>query len=147
MINLNCEVDFIDNKFFHKLFKKIYKSTNKIISKNDHRIVDVTFVSLNEIKKINKLYRNKNNVTDVISFAFDESISSNQILGEIYICLEKAKQQAKEFNHSLKRELCFLFVHGLLHLYGYDHINKKDEEIMFNLQSKILEKCKIYKES
>lgn len=147
MINLNCEVDFNDNKLFNKLFKKIYKKTNKIISRNDRRIVDVTFVSLDEIKKINKSYRNKNSVTDVISFALDESISSNQILGEIYICLEKAKQQAKEFNHSLKRELCFLFVHGLLHLYGYDHNNKKDEEIMFNLQTKILEKCKIYKES
>ena len=61
------------------------------------------------------------------------------ILGDIYISLDKASEQAKEYGHSMKRELCFLFVHGLLHLLGYDHMKKEDEEIMFPLQDKILE--------
>ena len=61
------------------------------------------------------------------------------ILGDIYISLDKASEQAKEYGHSMKRELCFLFVHGLLHLLGYDHMKKEDEEIMFSLQDKILE--------
>ena len=59
-------------------------------------------------------------------------------LGEIYISLDKAHSQAVEYNHSFKRELCFLLTHGLLHLLGYDHMNKDDEEEMFNLQEKVL---------
>mgnify|MGYP004447298091 FL=1 len=59
-------------------------------------------------------------------------------LGDIYISLDKAQEQAQEYGHPLDRELRFLFVHGLLHLLGYDHMTKKDEEKMFPLQEKIL---------
>ena len=70
----------------------------------------------------------------------DEKLHSKTVvdLGEIYISLEKAIEQAKEYNHSLKRELTFLFLHGLLHLLGYDHMKEEDEKIMFNLQDEIL---------
>ena len=61
-----------------------------------------------------------------------------RLLGEIYICIPKMIDQAKEYGHTEKRELSFLAVHGLLHLLGYDHMNKKDEEIMFGLQELIL---------
>ena len=60
------------------------------------------------------------------------------MLGDIYISIDKAKEQAKEYGHSLKRELCFLMTHGFLHLLGYDHMEKEDEMIMFPLQEKIL---------
>lgn len=133
------------NKKFIDSFIAIYNYTNQLLKQKD-KLVEINFVSQNEIKKINSKYRNKNSVTDVISFAFDESMASKMVLGEIYICTKRAKKQAKEFGHSLTREMCFLFVHGLLHLYGYDHINKKDEEIMFKLQEKILQHCKIYRE-
>ena len=59
-------------------------------------------------------------------------------LGEIYISIDKALEQAKEYGHSEKREFCFLFVHGLLHLLGYDHMNSEDEKVMFGLQDIIL---------
>ena len=59
-------------------------------------------------------------------------------LGDIYISVEKAVEQAKEYGHSVNRELSFLFVHGLLHLLGYDHMNEEDEKVMFDLQEKIL---------
>ena len=59
-------------------------------------------------------------------------------LGDIYISVEKAIEQANEYGHSVKRELSFLFVHGLLHLLGYDHMNEEDEKVMFDLQEKIL---------
>ena len=68
-------------------------------------------------------------------------------LGDIYISLDKAKSQAKEYNHSLKRELCFLLTHGFLHLLGYDHMNKDDEEIMFNLQEEILNSYGVRREN
>ena len=99
------------------------------------------------IKEINRDYRGIDKETDVISFAFldnderrVEKLQNPGIvdLGEIYISLPKAISQAEEYGHSLKRELYFLFLHGLLHLLGYDHMKKEDELIMFNLQDEIL---------
>lgn len=111
--------------------------------------VDVSLVDDDTIQTINRDYRKIDRVTDVISFAFlddkdprdqinDPSIP--QMLGEIFICVPQAKRQAKEIGNSELRELRFLFVHGLLHLLGYDHMKKEDEEIMFPLQEVILSK-------
>ena len=96
------------------------------------------------IHDINKKYRNIDKETDVISFALedekDEQFSSKKrVLGDIYISIDKAKSQAKEYGHSLKREISFLAVHGLLHLLGYDHMNKKDEKVMFSKQELVLD--------
>ena len=110
-------------------------------------IVSVSFVDNKYIHKINKKYRGIDRPTDVISFAFvdaegnyDKILSSPGVvvLGDIYISIDKAKEQAEEYGHSLHRELSFLFVHGLLHLLGYDHMKEEDEKIMFNLQDEIL---------
>ena len=60
------------------------------------------------------------------------------MLGDIYICLPIAREQAEEYNHSLKRELCFLITHGILHLLGYDHLKIEDEKRMFSLQEELL---------
>lgn len=111
--------------------------------------VDVSLVDEKTIQDINREYRKIDRVTDVISFAFlddkdprDQINDPNipQMLGEIFICLPQAKRQAEEIGNSLLRELRFLFVHGLLHLLGYDHMKKEDEEIMFPLQEEILKK-------
>ena len=119
---------------------------NKLNIKCDP-IVSVTFVDNKYIHKINKKYRGIDRPTDVISFAFidgqgnyDKILSSSGIvvLGDIYISIDKAKEQAEEYGHSLHRELSFLFVHGLLHLLGYDHMKEEDEKIMFRLQDEIL---------
>ena len=110
-------------------------------------IVSVSIVDNRYIHKINKKYRHIDRPTDVISFAFldvennyDKILFSPGpvVLGDIYISLEKAKEQATEYGHSLHRELSFLFVHGLLHLLGYDHMNEEDEKVMFKLQEEIL---------
>lgn len=121
---------------------------DKVICKvSDVLDVNVSLVSIvltdnKYIHEINKTYRNVDRETDVISFAFmdnDENIKSDITdLGEIYISLEKAHSQAEEYNHSFEREICFLLVHGLLHLLGYDHMNEKDEKEMFSLQEEIL---------
>ena len=109
--------------------------------------VDVSLVDEKTIQDINRDYRHVDRVTDVISFAFEDDESPNSVilgdvprmLGEIFICVPRALEQAKEIGNSEERELSFLFVHGLLHLLGYDHMKKEDEEIMFPLQEKILQ--------
>lgn len=110
--------------------------------------VDVSLLSPEQIREINRDYRKVDRVTDVISFAFLDDkgdlgkiadFEGERMLGEILICYEKAEEQAREIGQSTTRELCFLFVHGLLHLLGYDHMKKEDEEVMFPLQRKIME--------
>ena len=111
--------------------------------KVENAIFSIVFVDDEEIHKINKEYRNVDRVTDVISFAFEDSkdllYNDFRMLGDIYICIPQMKRQAKEYGHSEKRELSFLTVHGLLHLLGYDHMNEDDEKVMFGLQELILD--------
>ena len=85
----------------------------------------------------------------VISFALEDSedikYEDFRLLGDIYISIDKAKEQAIEYGHSFKREICFLAVHGLLHLLGYDHMVKEEEKIMFSKQELILNEAGITK--
>ena len=110
---------------------------------------NIIIVDEEKIQYLNKNYRNKDSVTDVISFALEDDntfIKTDiRILGDIYICLKRAKDQSIEYGHSFLRELSFLTVHGLLHLLGYDHINEDEEKIMFNLQEMILNEYGIKK--
>lgn len=110
--------------------------------KLDNVVFNIIIVDKKEIQEINRTYRNIDRVTDVISFALEDDKSfiktEFRILGDIYICLDKTIEQAKEYGHSLKREISFLTIHGLLHLLGYDHIKKEEEKVMFGLQEMIL---------
>lgn len=111
--------------------------------KLDDILFNIIIVDEEQIHKINKTYRGIDRSTDVISFALedDETMVSPgefRVLGDIYICIEKVKAQAEEYNHSFKRELTFLAVHGLLHLLGYDHMEKEDEIKMFAKQEEVL---------
>lgn len=104
---------------------------------------NIIIIDNEEIHEINKAYRGIDRPTDVISFALEDDDTfialDKRILGDIYISIDRAKEQAVEYGHSLKRELCFLSIHGLLHLLGYDHMEKEDEEVMFGLQERILD--------
>ena len=148
------QIEFINNyggeiKEFDTFCKFINYCADKLSLKNV--LFNVIIINDDDIHKINKEYRNINRPTDVISFAFEDEKDINaseiRILGDIYISYDKVKSQAKEYSHSEKRELCFLGVHGLLHLLGYDHMNKEDEEKMFKLQKELLEDYGIKKES
>ena len=103
----------------------------------------IVFVSNERIQEINRDYRNIDRITDVISFAFEESLDYNEFdgreLGEIFICIPRMIEQAKEYGHSETRELAFLTVHGLLHLLGYDHMSKEEEKVMFQIQEEVLD--------
>lgn len=122
---------------------------NKLDLKNV--MFNVIIVNNDKIHSLNKDYRNIDRPTDVITFALEDDkqvdIPSIRVLGDIYISYDKVISQALEYNHSKKRELCFLAVHGLLHLLGYDHMNKEDEEKMFKLQKELLENYGIKKQS
>ena len=138
---MNYEI--VDNNLY-----KDYDYLNDVIASTlEHEnaidaYLSVIFVSSDEIQDINKTYRNIDRVTDVISFALEdnhEKIIGERILGDIYVCIDRMKEQASEYQHSEKRELSFLVCHGLLHLLGYDHVNNEEEEkIMFSLQDEIL---------
>ena len=145
------ELDF--NSFDESLnnyessFGELLSKTLNHLSLDFDPYISVTLVDNAFIHNMNRSYRHKDAPTDVISFAFldgrenrDEIMHSKQrvVLGEIYISFDKAKEQALTYGHSLDRELKFLFVHGLLHLLGYDHMTEEDEKVMFRLQDEIL---------
>lgn len=105
-------------------------------------IMNVIIVDNEKIHKINREYRGIDRPTDVISFALEDDKTfvdtSFRVLGDIYISIDKVFEQSKAYGHSFRRELSFLTVHGILHLLGYDHMIKSDEEIMFKKQNDIL---------
>lgn len=113
--------------------------------------MSVIIVDNEEIQKINREYRQKDAVTDVISFALEESVVEDDFpaiqevmdesreLGDVFVSFQRAQEQAVEYGHSFKRELGFLVVHGFLHLNGYDHMTDEEEAEMFDLQRDILD--------
>ena len=105
-------------------------------------VFSIIFVTNEKIHDINLQYRGIDRETDVISFAYEDNQKSRdldiRILGEIFISIDKMKEQASLYGHSETRELCFLTVHGLLHLLGYDHQVLEEEKIMFGKQEGIL---------
>ena len=120
------------------------------VKKENLKNVDFNVIIVREdyIHELNKNYRNIDRVTDVITFALEDDdtvlkASSRRVLGDVYICLDRAKSQAIEYQHSFLREICFLAVHGFYHLLGYDHQTKEEEEVMFTKQEEVLSGCGI----
>lgn len=100
--------------------------------------VEINAISSKKIREINRIYRGKDAVTDVLSFAWNETDRTNTNLGQIFISYDQIKKQAKEYGISEREEFARMLIHGLLHLVGYDHMKKEDENKMFSLQEKIL---------
>ena len=116
--------------------------------------VEVAFVSEEEIKSLNAEQRNIDRVTDVLSFPYLDGIryktleksdfsdfdeeEDGYMIGSLCVCLKRAEEQAKEYGHSLEREVCYLVLHGILHCFGYDHIESNDEEEMTALAEEIM---------
>lgn len=135
-------------KQFEEKYHNIAKYTLDRFNLKGNVELSVTFVSKNKIKEINNMYRHIDRVTDVISFENDEGFESYDgfiTLGDLFICVNKAKMQAKNYGHSFEREMCFLFTHGLLHLLKMDHIEKEDEIKMIKMQNEIMDHFKIYR--
>ena len=155
-------IEFVTNydKTFEKDLIAVEREIAKTLSLPINVKITLSFVSKTKIKKLNKETRNIDKVTDVLSYPYTELKAGEKLnledyklyidqtdntltIGDIYICLDRAKEQAEEYGHSLKREVCFLFCHGLLHCCGYDHIEEKDAKIMEEMQNKILNKLNI----
>ncbi|HEY8405246.1 MAG TPA: rRNA maturation RNase YbeY [Acholeplasma sp.] len=129
----------VDTKEITKLIRKIFKTIE------DEKKMHIIFVDNASIQSINKTYRNIDKPTDVISFPNDEE--DDDSLGDIFISIEKAIEQASDYGHSFEREIGFLSVHGYLHLKGYDHHTKEEEKVMFTLQEEILKKANLTRKS
>ncbi len=147
----------VDGKIFpyKKVIEKMFEIAGQVLNENFKEVnLSINFVCEEKIKQLNKEFRNVDRVTDVLSFPnlnknvdqtlkeFEQEKDEEGILflGDIVICKKVAYKQAKEYGHSKKREICFLALHGLLHLLGYDHIEKKDEKLMTKTANSILEK-------
>lgn len=127
----------IPKKWLKVLLKK---ASQELKLKNKE--VSVAIVGETAIKQLNTTYRKRNKVTDVLSFS-ERDVNKKELiaggyLGEIVICYPQAKRQAKKYGHSFKKEFSLLFIHGFLHLLGYNHEKSKDAEVMEALEEKIL---------
>ena len=123
------------------------------LSQTDALAVELDFVSEEEIKELNSKFRGIDKVTDVLSFPYtevkageiirkenypDEIEDGELLIGSVAICLKRAKEQAEEYGHSLKREVSYLALHGILHCFGFDHVKEEDEKVMTALAEKIM---------
>ena len=139
---------------YKRTILKIIKVCENLLKEDFKDVyVSINFVSDEEIQRLNREFRNIDKVTDVLSFPNLNKTPNEKLkkfrkladfdtnllfLGDIVISKKVAKKQAREYEHSLKREVCFLALHGFLHLLGFDHIKEEDEKIMTKLQNKIL---------
>lgn len=145
----------IDNQTEFKIeFKKeliqIILNLAKYFNIEKHINVDLTIVNNEEIQKLNKEYRGKDYATDILSFDFGNDGLYDTLpfvhLGELVVSYEKVISQANEFNHSVKREFCYLFTHGLVHLIGYDHEEENERVEMNKIVDEIFNPLNITRE-
>lgn len=144
------EVDNFENNY-EQDFTAIIEQALKTLEIEDDVEVSCVLVDDERIHEINREYRHIDRSTDVISFAMEDNDQfyvegMPRTLGDIFISVDHAKKQAEEYGHSLRREMCFLFTHGILHLLGYDHMTDEQEKEMFGLQDKILGALSIERE-
>lgn len=110
--------------------------------------VSVSFVTNEEIQELNRMYRNVDKETDVLSFPMDEDEANEEgyiMLGDVIISTQKIIEQAEEIGHSLQREMLYLTVHSMLHLLGYDHMEDDEKEEMRQREKEIMKKLNLFK--
>ena len=140
-------LNFTNNTDVHidsPLFQTLLDRAGNLEANLEGKEVELLLTNNDEIRELNKKYRNKDQATDVLSFAFEDAQSADsaqapsEMLGQIAISVDRATQQAEEIGQSLEEELKFLFVHGLLHLLGYDHDSQENEKVMLEQAYEIL---------
>jgi len=109
--------------------------------------VSVSFVTNKEIRELNRVYRNVDCETDVLSFPMDDEEDPEGVimLGDVILSTEKIIEQAEYFGHSLEREMIYLTVHSMLHLFGYDHMNEDEKEEMRDREKEVMKELQLFK--
>ena len=141
----------LDLDIVKKVLEQCFKEEDMLDSK---LYITITFTTPQNIKEINKKYRNIDKATDVLSFPMFEKDEletkiknkdyvCEDVLGDIIISIEKVQEQAEEYGHSFERELSYMIVHGFYHLMGYDHIKEEDKKVMRPKEEKVLNDLKI----
>ena len=142
-LNVYNQTDYRGYLKYKTYFRDILNNAAKVLDMPKRVVVSVIFVNDEQIQGINRDYRNIDRPTDVISFALaDNKEETDYIpneLGDIFINIDAARRQAVDYEHSEKREICFLFTHGLLHLNGFDHQTPEEEKEMIRYQKMILD--------
>jgi probable rRNA maturation factor len=130
----------IFSKFLKNIQKKLTQKNNKFYIQNSNKTINLFIISDDKIKKINAKFRAQNKETDVISISYLESrqFPKEEVIGEIFISIDTAKEQAKKNHITLDKELSFLFIHGILHIFGYTHKTEKEYKTISDLTEKIL---------
>lgn len=151
-------LDLEKNTKFEEIIKKVVEQCFKEENLENTKLnISITLTTPENIKKINKEYRNVDSETDVLSFPiFEKEELDNKILkkefeyedilGDIVISIKRVEEQAKEYGHSFERELSYMVVHGFYHLMGYDHIKEEDKLVMRSKEEKVLTKLGITRE-
>lgn len=138
----NSEYEVKELEILEKYVKYITKKLNI-----ERAIFNIILIDEKEIHELNKNYRGVDRKTDVITFALEDSTDFKnpnvRVLGDIYLCIPVAYEQAEIYGHSRTREICFLVTHGVLHLLGYDHMDEEEEKEMFSLQEELLSEYEI----
>ncbi len=151
IIYKDIEENKINEQIINTVLKKCFEEEGL---ENSKLSISVTLTNPDNIRKINKQYRNIDKATDVLSFPMFEKEELNKkikekdfeyedMLGDIIISIEKVKEQAIEYGHSFERELSYMVVHGFYHLMGYDHIKEEDKKLMRPKEEKILNDLQI----
>ena len=150
-----AEIEYLElesNEEYEKIINKVIEECFKIEDLQDSKLyISITLTNPENIKKLNKQYRNIDKETDVLSFPMFEkneipnltNLEYEEALGDIVISIERVKEQAEEYGHTFERELSYMVVHGFYHLMSKDHIEEKDKEIMRAKEENVLNRLKI----
>ena len=140
---LYSEENILDNAMLEDLEKAAVLCVEKEGLPADNAEISLTFVSKEEIRELNNQYRGIDNHTDVLSFPLSEDFDfidedEEYMLGDVVICLEKAREQAEEYGHSERREIVYLFVHSVCHLLGFDHMEEDEKKEMRQREEEVM---------
>ncbi len=131
----------VNEENYRPIVERVLKKAYKMMDVSKNNVINIIFVSSETMREYNGAYRGIHQTTDVLTFPSEVDGE----LGDVFISVHTAMEQARAYGHTFKRELGFLIVHGFLHALGYDHANESQEHVMFSLQEQILNKVKLFR--
>ena len=140
----------LDLDLIRQRAEKTIEEVLRVENFTENAEISLSIVDMETIHRLNKEYRDVDRPTDVLSFPMDEEGYDNEgnplfLLGDIVICLDVAENQAKDFGHSLEREMMYLICHSTLHLLGYDHIEEDDKLEMRSREKEVMKNLGVFK--